>query len=345
MTGDERLRRLPKVELHRHLDGSVRISTLWEIARQKGIAVGADSLEELREKAVIRSPMKDLASVLGCFAAQQAVLCSFDALSRVTFENIEDAFRDGVRLIELRFAPSFIAEGKRLSNDEIIAGVLEGMRRGMAAFPVEVGLIGILPRRLPLEINAQATRDLIRWKKSGEEGAERICGFDLADGEADTDPAVFVPLVRNARDAGLGITIHTGEDTSAAHVASSLALYEPRRIGHGIRSWGDAAVMRRLIEKDVLLEVSPTSNWLTNAVPSLEAHPLPGLYAAGVPVCLNSDDPNLFGIDLVNEYAACERAFGFGEKEFTAMNGAALRGSFLPREITARVSLTGPSPR
>jgi adenosine deaminase len=338
MNGPDRLLRLPKVELHRHLDGSVRIETLWEIAQEHGIDVGARTLSALRRKAVISSPMGDLESVLACFAAQQAVLCSFDALRRVTYENIEDAFFDGVRLIELRFAPSFIAQGKELDNDEIIAGVIEGMRCGMKVFPVEVGLIGILPRRFPHEVNAQATRDLIRWKKSGEPGSERICGFDLADAEADVDPGSFVPLVRQARDAGLGITIHSGENTSAAHVARTLETFQPDRIGHGIRCWGDAPLMQRLKDLGVLLEVSPTSNWITNAVPSLAEHPLPKLYKAGVPVCLNTDDPNLFGIDLVNEYEVCEREYGFGEQEFTAMNQAALRGSFLPKEITEPVA-------
>ena len=338
MKSGDRLRRLPKVELHRHLDGSVRIDTIWEIAQERGIDVGARTLEELRARAVIRSPMTDLDSVLGCFATQQAALCSYAAIARVTFENIEDAWRDGVRLIELRFAPSFIAHGKKLANDEIIAAVLEGMRRGMEAFPVEVGLIGILPRRFSLESNARATRDLIRWKMSGEPGADRLCGFDLADGESDVDPASFAPFVDQARDAGMGITIHSGENTSAAHVARTLAVYRPTRIGHGIRCWGDPGLMRRLIDQDVLLEVSPTSNWITNAVPSLSAHPLPGLFRAGVPVCLNSDDPNIFGIDLVNEYGVCEREYGFGEREFTAMNRTALRHSFLPKEVTERVA-------
>ena len=338
MSGGDRLRRLPKVELHRHLDGSVRVDTIWEIARERGIDVGARTLEELRAHAVIRSPLTDLDSVLSCFATQQAALCSYEAIRRVTFENVEDAWRDGVKLIELRFAPSFIAEGKSLTNDEIIAAVLDGMRRGMEAFPVEVGLIGILPRRFSLESNALATRDLIRWRMGSELGADRICGFDLADGEADVDPESFAPFVKQARDAGMGITIHSGENTSAAHVARTLAVYRPARIGHGIRSWGDTGVMRRLIDQDVLLEVSPTSNWITNAVPSLAAHPLPDLYQAGVPVCLNSDDPNIFGIDLVNEYRLCEREYGFGEREFSTMNKAALLHSFLPKAVTERVA-------
>ena len=336
MTDDE-LRRLPKVELHRHLDGSVRIRTIWEIAQEEGIDLGVRSLAELQRVAVLRTPMRDLQSVLSCFSIQQAALCSFEAISRVAFENVEDAWHDGVRLLELRFAPSFIAQGKTISNDEIIAGVIDGMRKGMAAFPIEVGLIGILPRAHPQEINALATHDLVRWKKGSEPGADRLCGFDLADGEAGIDFRVLAPMVNEARDAGMGITIHSGENTDAAHVARSLDVYRPSRIGHGIRSWGDHALMQRLRDEDVLLEVSPTSNWITSSVPSLAEHPLPRLLAAGVPVCLNSDDPHIFGIDLVNEYAVCAREYRFGRAEFAAMNRAALRRTFLPRDVAARV--------
>ena len=328
------LRELPKVELHRHLDGSVRIATIWEIAQERGMDLGVRSLQELREKAVLRSPRGSLQSVLDCFATQQAALCSYDAIRRVTRENIEDAWRDGVRLLELRFAPAFIARGKNVTNDEIIAAVLDGMLEGMAAWPVEVGLIGILPRGYPREAHVAATRDLVRWRKSGAPGASRICGFDLADSEAGFDAASLVPFVDIARDAGLGITVHTGENTDAAHVARALEAYRPSRIGHGIRSIEDPRLMRKLAEKDVLLEVSPTSNWITSAVPSLAAHPLAALYRAGVPVCVNSDDPNLFGIDLVNEYEVCVRELGLGEKELRDMNRCALRHSFLPREIT-----------
>jgi len=336
MAGDAELRALPKVELHRHLDGSVRVATILELARERGVRPG--TLEELEQSAVIRRPMESLEAVLACFATQQAALWSYDAVRRVTVENIEDAWRDGVRLIELRFAPSFIAQGKALSHDGIIEAVLAGTCQAMAAWPIEVGLIGILPRSHPLEVNARATRDLIRGRHGGAPGADRICGFDLADGETGVDPAVFAPLVAEAREAGLGITVHTGENTSAAHVARTLDVLRPTRIGHGIRSWGNEDLLRRLSDEDVLLEVSPTSNWITSAVPSLAAHPLPLLYRAGVPVCLNSDDPNLFGIDLVNEYTVCAREYGFGPGEFRDMNRAALRHSFLPPGLKASLA-------
>ena len=322
---------MPKVELHRHLDGSIRGETILDLARQRGIDVGAP------EKLTITSPMQDLAAVLGCFSVLQAVLCSAEAISRVTFENIEDAYHDGVRLLELRFAPTFISSGKTISNDAIIEGVLDGLTRGMARFPVEVGLIGILPRSAAPEANAQATGDLVRWRTSGAHGADRICGFDLADREAGVDPSAFVPLVDEARAAGMGITIHSGEDSDAAHVARTLDLFRPRRIGHGIRAWGNSEVMARLRGEDVLLEVCPTSNWLTCAVPSLAAHPLPLLYRAGVPVSINSDDPRLMAIDLVNEYAICRSLYGFSDSDFRTMNRAALSHSFLPAKVTASV--------
>jgi adenosine deaminase len=334
MSEDDVLRKLPKVELHRHLDGSVRISTIWDIARGHGMDLGVRSLEELRSIAVLGTPRESLQSVLDCFALQQSVLRSFETISRITTENIEDAWRDGVRLLELRFAPAFIGKGKTLTNDEIIGAVLDGMLKGMSLWPVEVGLIGILPRSYPFEVNATATKDLIRWRASGAPGASRICGFDLADLEEGFDPRELAPLVDEAREAGLGITIHTGENTDAEHVARSLEIYRPSRIGHGIRSVGDPDLLSRLADQDILLEISPTSNWITNAVPALSAHPLPALMHAGVPVCVNSDDPNLFGIDLVNEYRVCMEELGLGERELREMNRAALRHSFLPGAVT-----------
>lgn len=345
MSAADRLRSLPKVELHRHLDGSVRVQTIWDIAQQHGIDVGAGSLEELHRAAVIRQPVDSLEAALACFTTQQKVLDSFESLSRVTLENIEDAWNDGAKLVELRFAPAFIAQGKDLSNDEIIGGVLDGVVTGMAQWPIEVGLIGILPRGLPPAANERAALDLARWKKSGRPAAERICGFDLAAQERGVDPVPFVPLVDMAREAGMGITVHSGEDTDAAHVERTLDLFRPGRIGHGIQAWGNDRVVRRLREEDVLLELCPTSNWLTRAVPSRGAHPLPRFYRAGVPISINSDDPNLMGIDLVNEYEVCAREYGLDEEDFQAINLAALRHSFLPPEVIGAVKEAFFTPR
>lgn len=329
MISESTLRALPKVELHRHLDGSIRLATMLDIARRRGLDLGGRTLAELAPLATITSPLDDLAAVLGRFTLLQRTLCRLEDISRVAFENVEDAWRDGVVAAELRFAPAFIAEGKSLSCDEIVEAVVDGTRRGVARFPVEAALIGILPRSLPLEANQRATRALLHYRASGRPGAELIRGFDLADREDGVDPLPLAPLVEAAREAGLGITVHSGENTGPEFVRRTLETFRPQRIGHGIRSWGDPDLVALLAERDVLLEVCPTSNWLTRSVPSLEEHPLPFLLRAGVPVSLNSDDPHLMAIDLVHEYEVCERLYGFGLEEFAAMNRAALSHSFL----------------
>lgn len=329
MITESTLRALPKVELHRHLDGSIRLATMLDIARRRGLDLGGRTLAELAPLATITSPLDDLAAVLGRFTLLQRTLCRLEDIGRVAFENVEDAWRDGVVAAELRFAPAFIAAGKSLGCDEIVEAVVDGTRRGVARFPVEVALIGILPRGLPLEANQRATRALLHYRASGRPGAELIRGFDLADREDGVDPLPLVPLVEAAREAGLGITVHSGENTGPEFVRRTLETFRPQRIGHGIRSWGDPDLVTLLAERDVLLEVCPTSNWLTRSVPSLEEHPLPFLLRAGVPVSLNSDDPHLMAIDLVHEYEVCARLYGFGLEEFAAMNRAALAHSFL----------------
>jgi adenosine deaminase len=336
MLTDHALRALPKVELHRHLDGSVRIATLLDLARRGRLDLGARTEAVLAPLATITEPLDDLAAVLGRFSLLQKSLFDASAVSRVAFENVEDAWRDGVVAAELRFAPAFIASGKNLTAAEIVAAVVDGTRRAAERFPVEVALIGILPRSAPLEANQAATRALLEFRASGRAGAGLIRGFDLADQEDVHDPLPLVPLVDAAREAGLGITIHSGENTGPDWIRRTLELFRPRRIGHGIKAWGDHDLVAQLCERDVLLEVCPTSNRLTRSVPSLEEHPLPLLFRAGVPVSLNSDDPHLMAIDLVHEYALCARFFGFGLEEFAAMNRAALAHSFLDLEAKRR---------
>jgi adenosine deaminase len=326
------LRILPKVELHRHLDGSIRFETLFALALEHGLSFGVTSEEQLWARAKIAEPLGSLDAVLKGFEITQKALCSYEAVRRVAFENVEDCHNDGVVLAELRFAPAFIAEGKPLELDGIIEAVLEGVADAAERFPVRVGLIGIVARNHDAAVCAAATDALVRARESGRRGASRLVGFDLAAQEAGIAPEPFAPLVERARDAGMGITIHTGEDTTAGHVRRTLALYRPDRIGHGIRAWGDYDLVRELADNEVMLEISPTSNWITGSVPSLEEHPLPQLAQAGVPVSINSDDPHLFDIDLVNEYELCRRLYGFGVEDFLRINRDAARASFLDEE-------------
>jgi adenosine deaminase len=337
MLDEQTLRALPKAELHRHLDGSVRLSTIAALARRHSLDLGVRSERELAQRARVLTPLSSLEEVIGRFGILQKVLCGYEAIRRVARENVEDAWRDGVKLAELRFAPPFIAAGKSLGNAEIIEAVLDGVEEGVGRCGIEVALIGILPRTASPEANRQATTDLLAYARGSHRGAWRLLGFDLADSETARPPEEFLPLVEQARAAGLGITIHSGEDTSAAHLLRTLRVFAPRRIGHGIQAWNDPEALRLLREQEVTLEVCPTSNWLTRSVPSLEEHPLPLLRRAGVRVTLNSDDPQLMGIDLVHEYALAARLFGLGLADFLEMNRLAVQASFLPGEIRQRL--------
>ncbi len=326
------LRALPKVEFHRHLDGSVRYQTIVDLGRRNRIDLG--DAWSLRKRVTVTKPFETLKEVLDCFWTTQKVLCNYEAIRRVAFENVEDCHRDGVVLAELRFAPLFIMKDKALGFDEVFEGVIDGIREGMEKYPIQVGLIHILPRGLDRERDSASTEECLRYARK----CDRLVGFDLADPEPDDSFVAYGPLVARARAAGLGITVHSGEDTTPGHMWKSLETYKPRRIGHGIQAVHDPDLMRALKDRDVFLEVCPTSNWLTGQVPTTAAHPFPKLLAAGVPLTLNSDDPQLMGIDLVTEYAIAHKEWGLSVDELVRLNRESLRASFLPEEIRRHVA-------
>jgi adenosine deaminase len=331
-------RKLPKVELHRHLDASIRIGTVYELARKHNIDVNASTLAELDHKITIRKPMKNLEDVLHSFLTTQKVLVSYEGIKRVAFENVEDCFLEGIKLVELRFAPVYIAKDKKLGFDEIIEGVIDGITEGMNKYDIQVGLIHIMPRSLDLKQNLQSTEDILRYRKSSHKNADRLFGIDLADLETPESFVDYAPSIAKAKKEGMGVTIHSGEDSSAENVRKTIEIFHADRIGHGIQIAKDPDVMKLVKDCNVALEVCPTSNWLTQCVKRIEDHPLKFLYDQGVKVTLNSDDPQIMGIDLVNEYEVAEK-LGMNREQFMQMNKWALEKSFVDPEIKKNVRL------
>jgi len=332
------IKTLPKVQTHLHLDGSVRLNTIWEIAREDSIDLGVESIEELGNICRVVKPMSSLQEVLEVFWVHQKVLNSPDNIKRVTFENIEDAYNDGVVLLELRFAPTFIAVNKEnLSNDDIILGVLDGVQEGMQKYPIEVGLIAIGVRGLDHHANMQAVRDVIKIRNGSHPHANRLVGYDLAAAEAGSNPEYSLELITMAREGGLHITIHSGEDSDAEHVRHSIEVLGAERIGHGIRSWDDPEVIQLIKERNVHLELAVTSNWLTKTVPSIEEHPIRKFYEAGISISINTDDAHLMGINLLHEYELVADKFGLARDDFMKINRDALEHSFLPNEIKRKI--------
>lgn len=309
------LRSFPKVELHRHLEGSLRIGTLLELAS----AVDKNQF-------LITSPMQDLETVLKKFMSTQAVLKSPEILSRITYEAIEDAVSEGIRILELRYAPSFIEEGHSFRDwNQIHEAILQGLKWAKD-LPISVGFLAII-QRTKGERLAHSVIDFVREYK------DSIVGVDLADNEDSAEPAIFANVFAKAQQHGIPITIHAGEakhPRAAQRVREAIEILGAQRIGHGLQVFEDDLVMRFLRERGIPLEICPTSNWITNNIESLTEHPIRKLMEHGVPVTINSDDPGIFGIDLTNEYELLSRFYSFTERDFNLANDIAAQASFIP---------------
>lgn len=319
------LRRIPKVELHRHLECSLRLSTLKELAPQVGIQIPADE-RELKKQLLATEPMTDLEAVLKKFLATQAVLHSEEILTRITYEAIEDAFNEGVRILELRYAPTFVRQGhESMSYQHIHDAIVKGVRMAKH-LPIAVGLIAIIQRILP----AESGREIVDFAIDNK---DTFIALDLADNEVGFEPLPFAPHFEKARKAGLHVTVHSGEADvpgAAEYVRAAIEHLGAERIGHGLQIHKSPEVMAFVKARGIPLELCPTSNWLTNAVPSTKAHPFRKLMEYGVPVTINSDDPGVFDIDLTHEYEVLQREHALTLEEFDRCNDTAAKASFIP---------------
>lgn len=329
----QEIRSLPKIDLHRHLDCSMRWSTMLEIAATlkldfpRNIADQADYF-------LVTQPMKNLAQVLNKFTVAQKLLASVEILERLAFEVCEDAFNDGVRILELRYAPSFIAEGHpHLTYQDIHSAFLKGISKAKRHFPIAAGLICILQRTLPYEKVEKVTEFAIENKAS-------FLAIDLADNEDGFEPVRFAPLFEKARLSGLNITVHSGEAPSPnAHkwLRDSIEILGAQRIGHGVQSIHFPEIVQLLKEKNIALEICPYSNYLTQAFPSLKDNPIKKLKELGVAVTINSDDPGMFASVLSDDYLILQDEHHFMKKDFLDCNQNAFEHSFIPLEEKQKV--------
>jgi adenosine deaminase len=321
------IRSLPKVELHRHLEGSVRGSTLCSLLRASDPAkFGPLADDQLKSLVQIRSP-DTLSNVLSRFMSTQALLSSAEVVERIAFEVVEDAWNDNIVLLELRYSPGFICLGhNNLTMTDAHLAVVRGVRRALELDHVRgrmcVGLIGIVDRHLSWAEKAEEMDVILRH-------ARDFVAVDLANEENEFDPVEYEGLVNLARGEGLRVTVHAGEGTSPSPVLGSIEHLGAERIGHGVAIASDPAAMREVASKDVLLEISLTSNVFTSVASSYETHQLRALLDSNVKVALCTDDPGIFGeITLSQEYELAARHCAVTIDELKAMNRNAFQKSF-----------------
>ncbi len=295
-----------------------------ELAQGGGQEVPTDPQKQ-REHFLVTEPMESLSEVLRKFMATQSVLSTEEILTRITYEAVEDAFSEGIHTLELRYAPTFILHGHaQLSFEKIHRAILEGLKKAKK-FPIKVGLICIFQRTLPL-------KELHRVMDFAIDTKDTWIGVDLADDEAHFPSRNFASLFDRAHRHGFPITVHAGEvslPSAPGNVIDAIKILGARRIGHGFQIINDSKALQTVIDSKTVLELCPTSNWLTGGVPSLKAHPFRTLMEAGVLTTINSDDPGIFGITLMNEHQLLRDYYLLTPEELNHCNEIAAKASFL----------------
>ena len=318
-------RTLPFIDLHRHLDGSVRLETILDLARQHNIELPATTVEELRPHVNVTEPQPGLMAFIGKMLWMTRVLADGDACRRVARENVEDARREGIDYLELRFSPWFMAEPNGLDPREVIEGVVAGIAEGTAATGIEVNLIGILSRTYGAEICMKELEALLAHR-------EDFVALDLAGDEANFPAPLFVNHFAKGRDAGWRITVHAGEAGGSESVWDAIKLLGAERIGHGVRALEDPRLADYLAEKRVPIEANLTSNVHTSTVPSLAAHPLREMMVRGLVCSINTDDPGVSAVDLRHEFEVAAPAAGLTPEQIHQAQINALETAFLSAE-------------
>jgi adenosine deaminase len=321
---------LAKVDLHRHLEGAIRLQTLIDLYREAGEPLPETTPEELAPRAQVLEPMDSLEAVLAFFGIAQRAFRDLEATERIAREAVEDLAADDVRLAELRFSPDFLCSPHGLDWDEAFAAIVRGVEGAAAAHDVTVGLIAIVSRSFGMASAARTVDFALRHR-------ERLVGFDLADEERSYPPSMFVDVLAPLAEAGLPLTAHYGESTGPQFPREAIEALGVRRLGHGVGVAHDPEVTALARDRRVALEMCPTSNHRTHAVARLADHPARRLLDEGVRVTINTDDPALFGIDLTHELEVCRTDLGFGDDELRRVTENALDASFVDEATKADV--------
>ena len=316
---------LPFIDLHRHLDGSVRLETIVDLARQHNIDLPGKTVEEIRPHVQVTQPQPGLMAFIAKLLWATRVLVNGEACRRVARENVEDAQREGIDYLELRFSPYFMAEPHQLDMAEVIEGTVAGIAEGVEATGVRVNLIGILSRTYGADICHKELEALLAHR-------EHFVALDLAGDEANFPAPLFVDHFKKGRDAGWRITVHAGEAGGAQSIWDAIKLLGAERIGHGVRTLDDPKLADYLAAYRIPIEANLTSNVHTSTVPDLPSHPLREMMARGLVCSINTDDPGVSGIDLPHEFEVAALAAGLSHKQIRRAQINALETAFLSEE-------------
>lgn len=309
---------MPKVELHVHLEGSIRPKTLLELARRNSVHLPAEDLTSLQEFYKFRN----FPHFVEVYTAITRCLKSPEDYGLIAYEYGANCDQQNIRYAEVTFTISTNMILTGLSWQEILSGLNDGRRRAKEAFGVEMRWIFDISRNNP-ETQDWVVDTVLQARDQG------VVALGLGGDEAAYPPELFVTSFERAWRAGLACVPHAGETAGPSSIWTALNKLHAARIGHGVRSIEDPELMEYLYKTQIPLEICPTSNVRLGIYPDYERHPLRKLWDAGLYVTINSDDPPMFDTDLNQEYLASVDHFGFTEIELEQASLNGLRASLL----------------
>lgn len=310
-------RRSGRYELHCHLDGSVRLHTIAALAREHRVPLQ----QPVRDLAIAPPNVGSLHAFLPYIDIALDVLQTPDALQRAAEELVEDWHRDGVVHGEVRFAPQ-LHNRAGMSIDDAIDAVAAGLQAASPRHAVETALIVCCLRHQPVETSLQVADAAVRK-------SNLVAGLDLA-GDERLPGHLHAAAFDLAHSAGIPVTVHAGEGAGPDSVWEAIDVLGAERIGHGVRAIADPALVRRLAADQITLETCPRCNVLTQAVPTMNSHPVPRLLELGVPVTVSTDTRTTADTTLDQEFHALATTFGWGTTEHDAVQDHARRACFRP---------------
>jgi len=317
--------KMPKVELHRHLEGSMRIETLVDIARSQHITLPSYEVESLRP--YVQMTANDPHThdrFLSKFDMLRQFFRSPEIVRRITAEVVADAAADNVRYMELRFTPFALARHMHFPFTDVMSWVCDTALAAAEQHNITVRLIVSMNRHERIELGLQALEAALAFRNRG------VVGLDLAGRETGFPARPFGPMFLEARQEGLGITVHAGEWGGPENVRDAIEHMYADRIGHGVRVVEDSRVVRLAHKRGVVFEVCPTSNLQSGAVLSFSQHPLLDMHYLGLPVTINTDDPGISNLVLSDEYAMVVKTLGVSLETLRADVLQAVDAAFLP---------------
>jgi adenosine deaminase len=315
---------LPKIDLHRHLEGSLRLTTLQEIALQYRLDLPARDIEELRPYVQVTNDEPNYRNFLEKFHVLRRFYQSPEIIHRFTYECVADAAQDNVRYLELRFTPMALAKTQGYQLHEVTHWALMAVEKARQDFPhMQVELIASINRHESLEVAERVTQIAVDHK-------DDIVALDLAGDEVNFPAAPFAPLFREAKRAGLGLVAHAGEWTGPATVRHAIEELNVDRIGHGVRVVEDPEVAALARERGVAFEVCVTSNLQSGVVQRLADHPLRDMSYLQLKTTINTDDPAVSDITLTDEYEVVVEDLGLSQDDIKAAIVTAAGCAFQP---------------